>query len=157
MKTVQRKRVTRKKPTAARAKQHDAKLLAKAEREAHEAVSVVDRLAAAIEEANARPSAAAKTETEEPAGLEALQVPMTFGQLCVLLGHDIEPERFASTALDSLAEQTETLADLVECAPDFSGDAWRLFKNMAERAKYASKVVSWLGSDKPAELPEVQS
>src|SRR5689334_4472801 len=85
-----------------------------------------------------------------------LRIPMTFGQLCKLLGQNIEPETFASTVLDSLGDQLETTAAIVDNAPDFSCDSWRLFKNIAERAKYAGQVVRWLESEKPAELPEVQ-
>lgn len=86
-----------------------------------------------------------------------MPVTMTLGQVCTLLGRDIEPGTFASSALASFADQIETVAVICDTAPEFSSDAWRLFQNLAQRAEYASKVVSWLESGKPAEMAEAQS
>lgn len=119
----------------------DRRLLAKAKSEAEEATAAIN----------------GATVVPQPKAIGGLVVSMTLDQLCVLLGQNIEPERFASEALDSIADQIDTLAALTEDAPDFTQEAWRLFKNLSERAKYAGKVVSWLGSDKRAGLPEVQS
>ena len=85
-----------------------------------------------------------------------IPVPMTLGEICGVIGNDVHPELFASEALAAIADQVETTAVIIDAAPDFSGDAWRLFKNIAERAKLASRVTAWLESEQPlASLPEV--
>jgi len=83
----------------------------------------------------------------------ALTVPMTLAEVCDLVGTDVSPEDFASTALESIGDQIYTLATLTE--NDASNESWRLFRNLSERAKLAGRVTAWLEAE-PTELPEVK-
>jgi hypothetical protein len=76
-------------------------------------------------------------------------IPLTLGEACELIGRDLDPENFASSALESIADQIEITSVLVET--DSSGESWRLFANLAERAKFASRIAKLLQADSVAE------
>ncbi len=73
-----------------------------------------------------------------------IPVPMTLGEICEVIGSDVVPGEFGSSALRSIADQIKTTAVLVET--EWSDDSWRLFENLSARAELAGRVAGWLGS-----------
>lgn len=98
-------------------------------------------------------SDAAEAVGEARAAIQDMTVPVTLGEVCALIGTDVDPTDFASTAFASIGDQIHTLATLVET--DASHDSWRLFRNLSERAKLAGRVAAWLTAE-TTELAEVQ-
>jgi hypothetical protein len=94
-------------------------------------------------------SDAAEAVGEARAAIRDLAVPVTLGEVCALIGTDVDPADFASTAFESIGDQISTLATLVET--DASHDSWRLFRNLSERAKLAGRVAAWLAAE-PSEV-----
>lgn len=84
--------------------------------------------------------------------LADMPVPITLGEICHVIGTDVDPERFATSALSAIADQINSTAVLVET--DSSNDSWRLFKNLSQRAELASRVAAWLEAETtdPAEV-----
>lgn len=85
--------------------------------------------------------------------LAEMSVPMTLGEICDIIGVDVQPESFATSALSAIADQINSTAVLVET--DRSNDSWRLFKNLSQRAELASRVAEWLAAE-ATEQAEVQ-
>lgn len=92
--------------------------------------------------------------------LESIQdmpVPMTLGKLCRVIGPNVDAQKFASTALMSLAIQLEGIESIAE--QDNSGcyDRWCCVESIVDRMRLAANVTAWLESDEPmGSLPEVQ-
>jgi hypothetical protein len=84
--------------------------------------------------------------------LADMPVPMTLGEICEVIGQDVVPEEFGSSALRAIADQIKTTAVLTET--DWSADAWRLFGNISARAELAGRVAGWLAKEttEPAEV-----
>jgi hypothetical protein len=136
------KKVTRSKGT----KKPAAKAPAEVIREARQ------RASAALEmpiETNDQVKASTAAHAAARKDVRDIQVPMTLGELCTVLGSNIGPEHFGASALASFADQLETIAVIVDSSPDHSSDAWRLFQNLAERASFASKIVTWMAEVQP--------
>lgn len=84
-------------------------------------------------------------------------VPLPLGELCRIIGPDVDIGEFASTALMSLAIQLEGLRSIA--AKDDGGssyDQWCVITNIVDRMRLASRVGRWLETGKPQVLPEVQ-
>lgn len=177
MTTKAQARSKSKKPTARRAKAHDRRLLAKAERETDEGVKLDPGPAQQLRDAkaklaevyeNALPVPRLSTERHpasdaaEAAGrirgeISGLLVPMTLAQVCGVIGTDCKPERFAVTALECLAGQLEAMRTIAERDEVSPYDAFRVIENLTERMRLASRVTAFLESEQPlASLPEVQ-
>lgn len=164
---------TNKKQATKRAKAHDARLLAKAERETREGLAPPSP-AAVLKEAKAEAEAAMRmpiaTNGQALASVERLarsndalaklSVPMTLSEVCEVIGRDCKPEKFSSTALETLAGQLDgltTIADANEGVGTY--DQWRVVDNVVARMRLAANVAAWLESESPeaaAKLPQVQ-
>ena len=100
---------------------------------------------------------AARDSGEARAVLGALVVPLTLGKLCRIIGPDVKPERFGSTALLSLAIQLEGIESIAEQDNTGMYDRWCCVENIVDRMRLAANVAEWLDSEThPSELREVE-
>lgn len=159
MKSTARK--TRPKQTrGTRSRAHDRRLLAQAERETAEGSPKAP--AAMVREGKARLKAAlgAEEHAQARAAMAELRVPMTLSDICEVIGRDCKPEKFSSTALETLAGQLDgltTIADANEGVGTY--DQWRVVDNVVARMRLAANVAAWLETETAeaaTKLPEVQ-
>jgi hypothetical protein len=162
MKSTARK--TRPKQTAgARARAHDRRLLAKAEREAAEGTTKAP--AELMSEGQERIKQALKSSSsgeyqQARDALANISVPMTLSEICEVIGRDCKPERFGVTALESLAGQLDGLTSIAYTNEGTGTyDQWRVVDNVVARMRLAANVAAWLETETPeaaTKLPNVQ-
>lgn len=158
MKSTARK--TRPKQTpSARARAHDRRLLAQAERETSEGSPKAP--ANLVREGRARINAApdAEEHAQARAAIADLRVPMTLSDICGVIGRDCKPESFSSTALETLAGQLDGLTAIADANEGLGTyDQWRVVDNVVARMRLAANVAAWLETETPeaaTKLPEV--
>jgi len=78
----------------------------------------------------------------------SIPIPMTLGKACLLIGGNVEPENFATTAFAAIARDIETLSDLAEHESEESGFyGWLVLQQLAERARFAGEVAALLEAE----------
>lgn len=111
-----------------------------------------------------RSTAAGQTAAEKPweeqeaerAKLGNVTIPITLGKLCRVIGPDVKPERFGTTALMSLAVQLEGIESIAQMENTGLYDRWCCVENIVARMRLAANVSEWLEQGQPAEMPEVE-
>lgn len=121
-----------------------------------DAIRLVARVAQEREEASKAEREEFEREYARKQAVADTKVPITLGQLCRLIAHDVTPDRFAATALTELAAQMEILADAAEDNEFNDYEAWKFTQNLIERMRLAGRVTAWLADGATSEaLPKV--
>lgn len=112
---------------------------------------------AAEQKSAERPPGAALSQQERRRVDRSLAVPLTLGDICDAIGHDVKADSFAPTAFMELANQLEVVAEAAESTEFHGYEAWTFTQNILERMRLAGRVSAWLAQGATAkELPEVQ-
>jgi hypothetical protein len=80
---------------------------------------------------------------------ESFPITLTLGELCNLIAYEINPEKFASSALSRLAEDFDVLSDLVERRESAGYESWKTMQGMRCRMEFAARVVAQLDKKQP--------
>jgi hypothetical protein len=91
---------------------------------------------------------AIKQSAEARDAIGSIVVPITLAKACLLIGGNVEPENFATTAFSAIARDIETLSDLAEHESEESGFyGWLVLQQLAERARFAGEVAALLEAE----------
>lgn len=108
--------------------------------------SIRARVAAAKAVEEPRMSAEVREEIAARPALGEVRIPMTLNDVCALMGRDCQPDEFAATAFECLADQLDAVAQFAENGPTGNNgyEMWKVVNNIAERMRCAGEVATWL-------------